>query len=433
MSINWSSLWKKEDWLANWLGGIFLTLAAIGTLQYIITKPQYYWDIRKAIPLETLPNYLYMFILLLIILGFGAKLMGTSLNGFTKGFIGIFVLALLSFLLGSYNLLGKTLHLSYPFWALVLGLLVSNVIKVPSWLKPAIKTEYYIKIGLVVFGAEVIFSFILKAGALGLIQALVVVITIWYIGYYLAIRMGINKTFAATLASGVSICGVSAAIATGGAVKADPRETAYTVSLVLLEAIPMLILLPFIAVAMNLSYAIAGAWIGGTIDTTGAVVAAGGLVSDKALQVAAITKMSQNVLIGIWAFGLSIWSTIKGWQAYNNAKEEKVEKPSALEIWYRFPKFILGFIAASLVFSALTSGWFTAPIWTATEWSTIKSSIKITRTILFCLAFLGIGLDTKFKELVAMGKGKPFFAYTTAQIINILFTLAIASILWAGV
>jgi uncharacterized membrane protein YadS len=417
-----------EDWWANLLGAVFLTLAAGGVLGFIVTKPAYYWDVGKAIQLTSLPQYFYMFILLLAVLAIGIRAMGDGLAKFSKGFVGLYILAVLTFILGSYYPLGKMLHLEYPFWALVIGLLISNVLKVPSWLKPAIKTEYYIKMGLVIFGAEVTFGFILKAGALGLVQALIVVVSIWYLGYFLARKMGINETFAATLASGVSICGVSAAIATGGAVKGNPKEVAYTISLVLLEAIPMLIALPFIALVMNLPQAVAGAWIGGTIDTTGAVVAAGGLLGDKVLQVAAITKMSQNVLIGIWAFALSIWSTVHGWRAYGEAKKGG-GKVSLMEIWRRFPKFVLGFVIASIVFSALAS----SPIWTEAQWSFIKGSIKLTRTWLFSFAFLGVGLDTRFKELISMGGGKPFYAYTLTQMVNILFTLAIASIIWANI
>ena len=417
----------NEDWWANLLGAAFLTLAASGVLGLIVTKPSYYWDITKAIQLPSLLQYFYLFALLLVILTVGARAMGEGLAKFSKGFAGLYLLAILTFILGSYYPLGKMLHLEYPFWALVIGLFISNVIGVPSWLKPAIKTEYYIKIGLVIFGAEVTFGFILKAGALGLIQALIVVVTIWYLGYFLARKMGVNETFAATLASGVSICGVSAAIATGGAVKGNPKEVAYTISLVLLEAIPMLIALPFIAILLNLPEAVAGAWIGGTIDTTGAVIAAGGLLSEKALQVAAITKMSQNVLIGVWAFGLSIWSTIRGWRAYNEARSEGREV-SPLEIWRRFPKFVLGFIAASIIFSALASG-----VWSEAQWGLIKGSIKVARTWLFSLAFLGVGLDTKFKELISLGKGRPFYAFTLTQLVNILFTLAVASIIWANI
>lgn len=414
----------NEDWWANLLGAIFLVLAGGGVLGLIVTKPAYYWDITKVVQPSSLPQYFYLFALLLVVLSIGVKAMGESLIKFSKGFAGLYLLAVSTFVLGSYYPLGKMLHLEYPFWALVIGLFISNVIGVPSWLKPAIKTEYYIKMGLVIFGAEITFGFILKAGALGLIQALIVVVTIWYLGYFLARKMGVNETFAATLASGVSICGVSAAIATGGAVKGNPKEVAYTISLVLLEAIPMLIALPFIAILINLSEAVAGAWIGGTIDTTGAVVAAGGLLSEKALQVAAITKMSQNVLIGIWAFGLSVWSTIRGWKVYGKAKKEV----SLIEIWRRFPKFVLGFIIASVVFSALASG-----IWTEAQWGFIKESIKVTRTWLFSLAFLGVGLDTKFKELISLGRGRPFYAFTLTQIINIFFTLAVASIIWANI
>ncbi len=205
-----------------------------------------------------------------------------------------------------------TSGLEVVFWALIFGLIVSNFFGVPEWLKPAIKTEFFIKIGLVLLGAEQLFSTIIRVGTYGMIQAIIVIGAVFYVCFWVAKKLGLDDEFASILGTAVSICGVSAAIAAGGAVKGDPKKVSHTISLVLLCAIPMLIFQPLIAKAVGMAPAVAGAWIGGTIDTTGAVVAAGQIAGPLAMGVAVVVKMAQNVLIGAAAFLLALWFTLEG-------------------------------------------------------------------------------------------------------------------------
>ena len=131
--------------------------------------------------------------------------------------------------------------LEYVLWCLALGLFISNVIGVPKWLEMAVRTEFYIKTGLVILGANILFGEIMEAGALGMIQGVLVVAVIWYTCYWICMKFKIDEEFAAILSSAVSICGVSAAIATSGAIKGDPKKLSYTTSLVLICAVPMLV------------------------------------------------------------------------------------------------------------------------------------------------------------------------------------------------
>jgi uncharacterized integral membrane protein (TIGR00698 family) len=306
--------------------------------------------------------------------------------------------------------------LEVVFWALIFGLIISNFLGVPEWLKTAIKTEFFIKIGLVLLGAEVLFTTIAKVGAYGMIQSIIVILAVFYVCYWVAKKLGLDDEFASILGTAVSICGVSAAIAAGGAVKGDQKKISHTISLVLLCAIPMLIFQPLIAKAVGMLPAVAGAWIGGTIDTTGAVVAAGAIAGDAAMSVAVVVKMAQNVLIGFAAFFLAIWFTFKG-QAVG-------QKPSLMEIWFRFPKFVVGFIIASIVFSFFM---------TEASAKAVTSVTAGLRGWWFTMAFLCIGLETKFKELVAMGGGRPAAAFLIAQAFNILWTLLFAYLIFGGV
>jgi uncharacterized integral membrane protein (TIGR00698 family) len=355
-----------------------------------------------------------VFLGLLILTGIASVLLGKSLKRFLGSFVLLFVLTIVVFIIAG-NTLISYYGLEYVFWALVLGLLISNTIGTPSWLKEAVNTELYVKTGLVLLGAELIFRTILTAGVFGLLQAVVVIVAVWYFCYWLAGRLGVDKEFAAILSTGVSVCGVSAAIAAGGALKGDPKKVSHTISLVLIVALPMLVFEPIIARALHLGDAVAGAWLGGTIDTTGAVVAAGTVAGKKALDTAVIVKFSQNALIGVIAFLLSIWASLRRKEA------GAVAKPS--EIWDRFPKFVLGFIAASVIFSVVLS-----PA-TATRATAITSAA---RSYLFALAFLSIGLETKLKDLVAMEHGRPALAFVGAQLFNILWTLLIAFLLFSG-
>jgi uncharacterized membrane protein YadS len=215
----------------------------------------------------------------------------------------------------------------------------------------------------------------------------------------------------------VSICGVSAAIAACGAIQGDKKKLSYVTSIVLVVAVPMMILMPVLGKAAGIPDLVAGAWIGGTIDTTGAVVAAGALYGDAAMKVATIVKFSQNVLIGLAAFVLAIaWSFKKG--------AEAGQRPSAMLIWERFPKFVLGFLVASLVFSFfLSQGTIDAA----------KGSLGFIRLLAFALAFVCIGLETNFKELLQLEGGRPAVAFLGAQVFNIVWTLILAYVLFGGV
>lgn len=371
--------------------------------------------IGKVLSGGNLKNLLYILIGFWILTTIGMLLMGESIGNFTKGFPIVFILSALSFFIAG-NSTVTYYGLEVVFWALIIGLLISNIIGVPEWLKTAVRTEFFIKIGLVLLGAEVLFTTIAKVGAYGMLQAILVIFAVFYVCFWIAKKIGLDDEFASILGTAVSICGVSAAIAAGGAVKGDPKKVSHTISLVLLCAIPMLIFEPVIAKAVGMIDTVAGAWIGGTIDTTGAVVAAGAIAGDKAMAVAVIVKMAQNVLIGVAAFILAVWFTFKG--------KEVGEKPGLMEIWFRFPKFVVGFIIASIVFSFFM------------DEATAKGITKITgglRGWWFTLAFLCIGLETKFGELVAMGGGKPAVAFLTAQAFNILWTLLLAYLIFGGI
>lgn len=411
-----SDLWRKDDWLAVWLGFAVLGVLIAGAA---VTLPDWKWsnggDLAARLSWVNLRLALPVVIGLAVIGLVASVLLRRRPLEFLAGFPVVAGLALVAFVVAGNKTL-STYGLEFVFWALALGLLISNTVGTPSWLKAAANTELYVKIGLVLLGAEMLLQTMLKAGALGMVQALLVIVAVWYFCYWLARRIGLDKEFGAILATGVSVCGVSAAIAAGGALKGDPKKVSHAISLILITAIPMLILEPLLAGALRLSQAVAGAWLGGTIDTTGAVAAAGAIAGKQVMDLAVVVKMAQNALIGVVAFLLALWSSM--------SKREGAERPSLAEVWHRFPKFVVGFVVASLVFSLAV-----APD-VAKGVTKISSGI---RGYFFALAFVSIGLETRFKDIVSMEGGRPALAFLGGQAFNILWTLLIATLVFGGI
>jgi uncharacterized membrane protein YadS len=352
----------------------------------------------------------------LVLSSIGVALMGGRVGAYMVGFPVVYALAWLSQLIAGNSTVNYW-GLEYVIFALLIGLFVSNVIGVPGWLREAVRTEYYIKTGLVILGAGILFFEIVQAGALGIAQALLVVSVVWYVCFWLSRWLRVDDEFAVMLSTAVSICGVSAAIAACGAIQGDKKKLSYVTSLVLIVAVPMMIVMPWMIKAFGIPDIVGGAWLGGTLDTSGSVVAAGALISEPAMKAGVIVKFSQNVLIGVAAFMLSVWWTVK-------KGKEKGERPSARVIWERFPKFVLGFLIASFAFSFLLD---------AGTVKATKGLLGSLRTVWFALAFTCIGLETRFVELVSMDGGRPAAAFLMAQGINVVWTLILAYLLFGGV
>ncbi len=407
-----------EDWVVVVLGLLIIVVSLTGLL---IPTPAFGWKntgelLTKVFTGPNLTAIAGQFAFTYAIALLGTWLSRKSIQATLAGFPVVFGLTLLALLLAGNKTL-KDLNLEAVIFSLGIGLAVGNLLQLPDWLRAALFTELWVKIGLVLLGTTVIFGDILKAGSLGLVQALLVVLSVWYFAYWLAKRLKVDDELTMMLASAVSICGVSAAIATSGAIQGDSKKLSYVISLVLITAIPMMLLMPWAAQGLGLSPEVTGAWLGGTIDTTGAVVASGTLAGEAALKISTIVKFSQNVLLGVAAFAISVyWTYTK-----NQSSEVKAAKPTAGVIWERFPKFILGFLAASLLFSFILS---------AASVDTVKGSLKSLQGLWFALAFTSIGLETRFADLLRADNRPALYAFLLAQTFNIFVTLGIAYVLF---
>jgi uncharacterized integral membrane protein (TIGR00698 family) len=309
----------------------------------------------------------------------------------------------------------------------LIGLLISNTIGTPKWLLSGAKTEMFIKTGLVLLGAEILFGKILSLGAPGLVVAWVVTPTVIIFMFMFGTRILkiTSKTLVMIIAAATSVCGVSAAIATAAACKAKKEELTLAVGMTLIFTVLMMIFMPVGIKMLGMNTAVGAAWMGGTIDATGAVVAAGSMLGAEAEKIAAVVKMIQNILIGVVAFIVAIYFTFKVEQ------RSDATKPNAMEIWYRFPKFIVGFVGASILFSFVL-----IPIYGTgyVESDVIKASTKTLRGWLFCLAFVSIGLESNFRDLGSqLVGGKPIILYIIGQSFNLILTLFMAFLAFGGI
>jgi uncharacterized integral membrane protein (TIGR00698 family) len=409
---------SNEDWIAVAIGAAIILLVILGVRPGV---PRFGWGTADALSATVLTaanlsSWVQLGLLLLVPAVAGAWAMGAPMIPFLLGFAALYGVAGFAQILAGFT--GSTaVGLEYVIYALAIGLVLGQTTTLRRRLIEAVRAEYYIKIGLVVLGASVLFSELVEAGLLGIAQALAVVISVWSFSFWLARRMKIDDELATMLSSAVSICGVSAAIATCGAIQGDRKKLSYVTSLVLVVAVPMMLVMPWVSRITGMPDAVSGAWLGGTLDTSAAVVAAGELVGEQARNAAVVVKLSQNVLIGVAAFLLTVWWSMRS--GGSGARQVGVGV-----IWERFPKFVLGFLAASLAFS------FLVPATAVTDTRPILNAV---RTGWFALAFLSIGLETSIGDLARLGGGRPVVAFLGAQAFNVVVTLVFAYLLFGGI
>jgi uncharacterized integral membrane protein (TIGR00698 family) len=442
--------WNQEDWLAVWIGGALLVIALAAVF---FANPLGRDEIQPSRPVVS-PFRTYLAapakwttnplesvfpsgtgaVLAGVIGAFVASAAAFSLAvwiaegrvaRFAVGFLVLFLLAMLSLVLAAQETINH-FNLEYALWALLIGLAISNTIGTPAWLRPAVRTELYIKTGLVLLGAGILFGRLLELGPPGLCVAwivtpIVLVTTFWFGQHVLKIP---SKTLNIVISADMSVCGVSAAIATAAACRAKKEELSLAIGISLAFTVIMMVVQPWVIRASGMNEVVGGAWIGGTIDSSGAVVAAGEMVSEVAGFVAVTIKMIQNILIGVVAFGVAVY-----WVRYVERDGGGV-RPDAREIWRRFPKFVIGFLAASATFSLIAA---VHPQGKQIVQAVLqggpgmKQGIDTLRGWFFALAFVSIGLESNFRELGRyLRGGKPVLLYVCGQAFSLCLSLAMA-------
>lgn len=456
----WAKLYRLEDWWAVWLGlGIVVFALAMyhgglaAGLKHLAVEPPK-WSALGTLGTHlgaAWPWYLVLGAAFLVVFAASTATMGHPLRQFVPGFAIVFAGAFVIEVLSSSRF-AQQYNLEAPLLALLVGLLFGNVLRLPAWLETALRTEYYIKTGIVLLGATLPLTLIVSAGPIAFLQATIVSVTTWVTIYLVATRVFHKEPqFAAVLGAAGSVCGVSASIAVGAAVKAGKEQIAVAISVVTLWAIAMIFFIPLASRALGLPTAQAGAWVGTSefADAAGFAAAsayspplppdlAAAVAADKAgtatpeqktlleqrprydveNAIRAFTLMKvigRDIWIGIWCFVLSIVAVVF-WERRQGGAGGR---PGAGVIWERFPKFVIGFAVASVLMTVVVKA-YGAEAGAAQKAlkDGLIAPIKTLRTWTFVFTFLCIGLTTRIRDLLKSG-AQPFWAFTAGVLVNV--------------
>jgi uncharacterized membrane protein YadS len=427
----WGELIRKDDWWAIWIGlGLIAAAVALfangGSIKWLAVAPQK-WTQIAGVTAQLRHNglqYAALFVLWSVAFGIGAAALGIKLSRFLPAFLVVYAAAAAIYFLGLWDQAAHY-NLEPPLVALGLGLLISNTIGVPRWLDPALRVELYIKTGIVLLGAGLPLTLIAWAGPVAIVQAAIVSLATFGVIYFTAVKLGLDRRLAATLGTGGAVCGVSGAIAIGGAVGAKKEQVSVAISLVVVWAIAMIFVLPLAARSLHLSTGVAGAWIGTSEFADAAGLAAAqtyggyagnvpGIAGNADAAVNAFTLMKvigRDVWIGVWAFVLSLIATTR-WE-----RTGVQGRTDTGEIWRRFPKFVLGFLAASAIITLISKG-YDYPTYKKDVIPGLVAPLQALRTWAFTFAFLSIGLTTRIREFASVG-ARPFYAFTAGVAVNV--------------
>ncbi len=429
ITMGWKELYLKEDWWAIYLGiGIVLVsliafLNGSAVIKSLAINPGglKWTSVNQLVDhfSKNITLYGLQLLLWLVILGVPAKIMGIEAKKFVPSFIILYLLSIVMFAVGGWADAPKY-NLEPPLVALIVGLIIANVVPLPKWMDAGFRVEYYIKTGIVLLGATFPIALVVSAGPVALFQATVISLTTCLTIYFVATKIfGLDKRLASVIGVGGAVCGVSASMAIASSVKAKKEYLYTSVTLVVVWALVMIFFIPFASKALNLMPGVAGAWVGTSefADAAGfaAASAYGRMAGNENAAIQGFTLMKvigRDMWIGIWSFVFALMACLK-WE-----KEECGVKPSPMEIWWRFPKFVIGFFVASILMTAITSGYSAADFNKVVKPGLILPIVSL-RSWAFIFCFLSIGLTTRFRELKSAG-WKPFGAFTVGVLINVM-------------
>jgi uncharacterized membrane protein YadS len=429
---------NREDWWAVAIGVGLIALAVAlfasgGSIKWIAVAPQK-WSHLSEVGTQLQAHalqFLALFVLWAGVFSVATVSLGYRTGAFLGTFVFVYVVSLLLYFLGLWDQASRY-SLEPPLVGLVLGLLISNTVGVPQWADAGLRVELYIKTGIVLLGTGLPLTLIAWAGPVALLQAAIVSLVTFGVIYFTATRLGLDKRLAAVLGTGGAVCGVSASIAITGAVGAKKEHASISISLVVFWAILLIFVLPLVSRSLGLSTGVAGAWIGTSelADATGLAAAqvyggyagkVAGIAGNADAAVNAFTLMKvigRDIWIGVWAFVLSIVATTL-WQSAD------AQKADAGQIWRRFPKFVLGFLAASVIITLVSRGYSYAD-YKKLVLPSLVTPLQALRTWAFTFTFLSIGLTTRLREFAAVG-GKPFIAFTAGVIVNVVLGFVLST------
>ena len=443
----WKELYLKEDWWAVWLGLALMVFAILlfqagcsNIVKALAINPGgLKWNSLGQLADYFAQNaqlYLYQFLFWLVLFGATTAIMGVKLKEFVPAFIFLYVGSLIMFAIAGWANAAQ-FNLEAPLVALILGLIIANVFRLPAWMDSAFRVEYYIKTGIVLLGATFPITLVLTAGPVAIVQATIISLVTCLVIYFVGTRLfGLEKPLAAVIGVGGAVCGVSASMAIAASVNAKKDHLYTSITLVVGWALIMILVLPFVSRALGLPPGVAGAWIGTSefADAAGFAAATtyGKMVGNEDAAIKSFTLMKvigRDLWIGVWSVVFAGIATFV-WE-----KGQSGRVPDAREIWWRFPKFVVGFFAASILMSAFTSG-FNAPDFNTAVRPNVIAPLVSLRTWTFIFCFLSIGLTTRFRDLHIVG-WKAFWTFSIGVAVNVVLGYVLSVIVfgdyWAGI
>ena len=439
-----ATLWTTEDWWAVWMAFLIILVSALAyfsgsSLSPLAVYPGQ-WSTLSDITghfSETLGGYVANFLFWLVVFTISSTFLGFRAKEFVPSFTLLYLLAVLIAALSS-NATARAYNLEAPLLALLVGLAIGNFAHFPRWMNAGIRVEFYIKTGIVLLGATLPFSLIVYAGPVAFGQATAVALATFLTIFFVASRgLNLDKRFAAVLGAGGAVCGVSAAIAMAAAVRAKKEHVSMAITLVVVWAVIMIFALPFASKVLDLHPGTAGAWIGTSEFADAAGLAAAqqyGLMYESAhpefdgdsVETAIWTYtlmkvIGRDIWIGLWAFVMAFIAVTR-WEVSPTG-----EKPNPTEIWWRFPKFVLGFFLASALITLFTAS-VPLDVYLDEMQPLLIGPIKTMRTWTFIFTFLCIGITTRFRQLAATGS-KPWIAFSSGVLVNIILGTLLAVVL----
>jgi uncharacterized membrane protein YadS len=440
--LGWKELYLKEDWWAVWLGFALMVLTILlfqaGSSNIVkalaINPGGLRWTSFGQLATHFTQNaqlYFYQFVFWLVLFGTTAAIMGAKLKEFVPAFLFLYVASIVMFAIAGWANAAQ-FNLEAPLVALILGLLIANVFRLPAWMDSAFRVEYFIKTGIVLLGATFPITLVLTAGPVAIVQATIISVITCLVIYFCGTRIfGLDKRLAAVMGVGGAVCGVSASMAIAASVNAKKDHLYTSVTLVVVWALIMILVLPFVSRAMGLPAGVAGAWIGTSefADAAGFAAATtyGKMVGAEDVAIKSFTLMKvigRDLWIGIWSIVFAAIATFV-WE-----KGETGHAPDAREVWWRFPKFVIGFFAASMLMSAFT-GTFSTADFNSTVRPNVLAPLSSLRTWTFIFCFLSIGLTTRFRDLHVVG-WKAFWSFTIGVAVNVILGFVLSVVVFGN-
>jgi uncharacterized integral membrane protein (TIGR00698 family) len=326
-------------------------------------------------------------VLLLAAIGYAGKLLEQNLGAYAKAHHWVFP------------------NIEYVLWAILLGLLISNTIGVPEIFRTGVATyEFWLKAGIVLLGSRFLLGDILKLGGVSLLLVAIEITGAIAFMTFLGRVFHLKPKLTTLLAVGSAVCGVSAIIATKGAIDADDEDSSFSIAAILALGAFALFTFPLIGHALHLGDRAYGIWAGLAVDNTAEATAAGALYSDAAGKLAVLVKSTRNAMIGFVVLAYAIYWASQG--------QAKAVGNKAAFLWQKFPKFVLGFLLISVL---ATYQFFSK--------DQVGGLANLSRWA-FLLTFAGVGLRTNFRDMRKQGL-RPFAVGAIGEVVIAVFTLGL--------